>query len=365
MSLNFRRLATAAVMAGAAWPSMADIAPVDAAHWLLHAEHAAFEADNGRAVLVLQNGDATLQGVSFRTGTIDFDLKVGHDRGFVGVSFRRRGETYEHFYIRPHMSGEADSNQYTPVFDGVSGWQIYVGEGFTSAMSFAPDAWVHVRLVVAEDAAEIHVGDNPPLKVSSLKGVRQAGAVAFDTAFASASYANVRVEPGPVTLTTGTAKPTPSPAGQVLRWAVSPAMTAAAARAAAQAGRWGAERPLDVETNGIANLARVATRTQTADTVVAHVRVRAERAGVRRFGFGFSDRVALYLNGRLLYEGDDTYQSRDPRFLGTVGIYDTVPLPLKAGNNDLALVVGETFGGWAAAGRFEDTAGLTVTAPAS
>jgi len=34
---------------------------------------------------------------------------------------------FEHFYIRPHQSGNPDANQYTPVFNGVSAWQLYHG----------------------------------------------------------------------------------------------------------------------------------------------------------------------------------------------------------------------------------------------
>lgn len=36
-----------------------------------------------------------------------------------------------------------------------------------------------------------------------------------------------------------------------------------------------------------------------------------------RAGFGCSDRAKVYLNGRLLYAGDNGYASRDYRHLGT------------------------------------------------
>ena len=38
----------------------------------------------------------------------------------------------------------------------------------------------------------------------------------------------------------------------------------------------------------------------------------------------------VYLNGVALYRGDDTYRSRDYRFLGSIGWHDTVYLPLQA-----------------------------------
>ena len=48
---------------------------------------------------------------------------------------------------------------------------------------------------------------------------------------------------------------------------------------------------------------------------------------------GFSDRAAVYLNGRAVFHGTDAYRSRDYRFLGSIGWYDTVYLPLEAGDN--------------------------------
>ena len=79
--------------------------------------------------------------------------------------------------------------------------------------------------------------------------------------------------------------------------------------------------------------------------------------------FGFSDRAIVYCNGRAMFRGDDSYRSRDYRFLGSIGWYDTVYLPLDAGDNDLAIAVSESFGGWGIQARFDDVAGLTFDAP--
>jgi hypothetical protein len=38
-------------------------------------------------------------------------------------------------------------------------------------------------------------------------------------------------------------------------------------------------------------------------------------------------------------------------------------LPLEQGDNDLAILVSDDFGGWGLMGRFADTTGLDVTAP--
>ena len=62
----------------------------------------------------------------------------------------------------------------------------------------------------------------------------------------------------------------------------------------------------------------------------------------------------VYLNGQLIYTGDNTYMSRDYRYLGTIGLFDNVLLPLKPGKNELYIAVTEAFGGWGIMARLSD-----------
>ena len=94
------------------------------------------------------------------------------------------------------------------------------------------------------------------------------------------------------------------------------------------------------------DLARLAGNRDSANTVLARTTLRSPSERTAELAFGFSDRVAVYLNGRLLYQGDDAYQSRDYRFLGSIGWFDRLYLPLAEGENDLILAVSEDFGGW-------------------
>ena len=73
---------------------------------------------------------------------------------------------------------------------------------------------------------------------------------------------------------------------------------------------------------------------------------------------GFSDRAVVYLNGQPLFAGRDDYKSRDYRFLGSIGWWDTLFLPLQAGDNEIVIAVSETFGGWGIQARFTDPTGL-------
>jgi hypothetical protein len=93
------------------------------------------------------------------------------------------------------------------------------------------------------------------------------------------------------------------------------------------------------------------------------VTVRAAEAGRRRIDLGYSDQVTVFLNGRPLYQGDASYSFDTPRREGLIG-YDQASLflPLEKGDNELAVVVSDSFGGWGLMGRFADPSGLAVVA---
>ena len=67
---------------------------------------------------------------------------------------------------------------------------------------------------------------------------------------------------------------------------------------------------------------------------------------VIELALGYSDVAAVFVNDTLIYKGNNTYQSRDYRYLGTIGLFDRVALPLQAGENEVWIAVSEAFGGW-------------------
>jgi hypothetical protein len=119
---------------------------------------------------------------------------------------------------------------------------------------------------------------------------------------------------------------------------------------------------LDAEPTGLTDLARV-SRIADGNTVLARATIVSDREQTRRLEFGFSDRVRVYLDGRPLYGGADAYGSRDYRFLGSIGWFDALYLPLKPGPNELVLAVSEDFGfGWGIQARLDSLQGLTLGA---
>jgi hypothetical protein len=348
-------------------PAFAANVPVDDPRWELAGAEAQVVEFQGQRALLLRGAIAKLGDANFDAGVIEFDMAVpSNAQSFPGVYFRGVDDfNYEHFYLRPHQNGNPDTMQYTPAINGMTGWQIY--SQYNAQMRLPINEWFHVRMEVAADSARIFVGGNEPvLVVGDLKRDRAAGYVMLRGSIGGAYYANINITPGdPAAAAAET--PVELPQGLVRTWRVSAAMAEADAFAAAAANREGEVRwtALPIETNGIANLARVAVHTQDATATMARISVQSNRRRSVEMRFGFSDRVRVYLNGELLYAGDDSQNSRDYRFLGTVGWYDRLQLPLRRGANEIVFVVseggeGRIGGGWAAAAAFPDMTGLRI-----
>lgn len=368
LSIAETRAALAALACIAALPAAQaeDIAMSDD-NWRFTSETAEIISYQGAPALSLFNATAWLEGDEFRDGTIEFKVSFPNLRGFLGVRFRARdGDNYEHFYLRPHQSGLPDANQYTPVFHGNTGWQIYYGPRYSASTEYRFGDWVEVKLVVSGDVADIYIdSDAPVLHVADLKRETAAGAIGFDSFLTHAFVKDVRVTPQKRPTLAGKAAAQPElPQHIVSEWRVSvPApplanpADAEALNAALEAATW---TRLAVEENGIANLGRLGSAENGRNLIFARLTVDAERAMTRRLDFGYSDKVTVFVNGAPVYSGNNTYRSRDYRYLGTVGLFDTVFIPLTEGKNDIVFAVEEAFGGWAISAAFDDIEGIAV-----
>ena len=68
-----------------------------------------------------------------------------------------------------------------------------------------------------------------------------------------------------------------------------------------------------------------------------------------------------FINGKLLFSGDNSYRSRSLRYLGVMTLdHERLALPLVKGDNELIVAVSESFGGWGVTGRFDSLDGLVL-----
>jgi glyoxylase-like metal-dependent hydrolase (beta-lactamase superfamily II) len=334
----------------------------DDERWVINAAESEVVDYLGQRALRIKGGSAVLPDVDIKNGLVEFDIAITEERGFAGLEFRIQDErNFEHFYIRPHQSGNPDANQYTPVFDAATGWQLYHGEGYGSPVEYKYNEWMHVRILYADSQAQIFIdSDEPVVRVTDLKHTVESGAIGVDSAnFSAVHFANFKY----TQLANQYAIPRATKEaveieGLVEAWQVSDSFDETLLAAGAKLGKslqqsrtW---TPLQAETSGITNLARVPGNSDDGNTVFARQVLSARRAEQRLLTFGYSDRASVYLNGTLVYRGTNAYLTRDYRYLGTMGMFDSVVLPLKKGNNELWIAVSENFGGWGVIGQITD-----------
>ena len=153
------------------------------------------------------DGVAYLQGIEFTNGTIEFDVK-GKDvqqQSFVGVAFHGvDGTTYDAIYFRPFNFKAEDQARRGHGVQYISHptytWQKLRTEQpgkYEQAVNPVPDpnAWFHVRVVVASPKVSVFVGDakEPSLVVDQLSD-RKKGLVGLWVGNTSGGdFANVRI----------------------------------------------------------------------------------------------------------------------------------------------------------------------------
>lgn len=308
------------------------------------------------------SGTAVLSNVEFENGIIEVDLAVTGSRSYPGIVFRFQSDSkYERFYVRPHRAGlYPDALQYTPVFNGVAGWQLYNGTGYTAGAEVPTNEWIHVRMEVKDSQAVVYLddADDPALAIGHLKhGVSRGAIGVLGPNDGSACFSNFTY-----TLSDDLELPPPlaieTPPGTIMHWEISRPYKAERVNRDNYPGFYaifGAQwRPVLPDPLGLVDIARHAQRSEGGpDLVLARTRIASETRQDIIFSFGYSDEIDLFFNGRKVFSGNSSYQSRDASFLGIVGLYDAVNLTLEKGLNEILMMVSETFGGWGLMGRLD------------
>ena len=344
--------------------------PFDSDRWEIFGDEAEMVTYKGKSSFFAKQSGAILKDANFKNGTITFNIAVPEQRAFPGVYFRMENDNnYEEFYIRPHQSGNPDAAQYTPVYNGITGWQLYHGPGFSGQMSYEFDVWMPAKIVIRGDEADIFVNDleKPLIHVNDLKRDPISGALGLRGTPEGVYFSDFKYSTdAPAPLVGSSEEEKQADANTITQWAVSAAFNEAdlakktmLGKAHRQDQKW---KPYKTEPSGLLNLAQTAVRSDETNTVFAKVNINSDSEQIQKLTIGFSDRAKIYLNGQILFGGQDGFRSRDYRYLGTIGYFDDVYLPLKAGDNELIIAVSENFGGWGLQAKFESTTGISWSA---
>ena len=179
---------------------------------------------HNRSVEVVREGDRTvarldarageggvlLDGVRLGDGVIEVDLR-GRDvaqQSFLGIAFHFVDwTTYDAVYFRPfnfRAAGEEQrSHAVQYVSHPVNTWQKLRAENagrFEAAIDppLDPDAWFHVRIVLAQSRVEVYVNGAaaPSLVVDDLGDAKSGGVALWAGNQSDGAYANLTITPG-------------------------------------------------------------------------------------------------------------------------------------------------------------------------
>ena len=363
----------------------AQVIPFNDARWTFEGNSKIIENFQGKNSVYIRNGIFYLKGEEFKNGIIEFDIFLTERVSFAGVVFRIQDlYNFEEIYFRGHHSGHPDAYQYTPVYNGLSGWQIYhdlhtnvndglmswklkdKSMGFNGVLEFDFDRWMHVKLVVSGTEAEMYFDgeETPSVYIKDLKHGEQTGSIGLRCNAGPAHFANFSFQKIENPKLTGKKTAFETPPNTIEKWQISNAFvehTIVDQKTIDQSFldnlKW---QELKSEHTGLANISKVILPKGEDDTVLAKVEIASESNQIKRLDIGYSDRVRVYCNGQIIYSGNNGFRTRDYRYLGTIGYFDAVYLPLNKGENTIVLAVSESFGGWALQGKFENTDGIKM-----
>lgn len=356
--------------------------PMTADRWTITAGKVEFRDADGKQAIDLKAGNyaehiktgvAVLKDFSFRNGTIEYDVLATSSMG-AGFIFRRGDEkNYEMFYLRPSAKCDQapDCVQYAPETHGVLLWDV-----FPQYQGPAPlhEGWNHIKLVVSGkrmliyvNGAENNAGE-PTLKIGRLEGDTEEGGLMLN---GPGVFANLKVTPDAVAGLSGDAEPdaTGSDDRYVRHWSLSPYAKLEAEQAPVLADMPGATAKwvtLDAERDGLVNVSRVyGIPLERPDRTVAWLKttIHSEKAQEKHVELGWVREAFVYVNGQLVFADKNLYQPAAARKSpdGRLSLENGgLMLPLKAGDNEVAIAVVNNFYGWAVKMRFDDSQGLVA-----
>ncbi len=342
--------------------------PIDTVHWEINARAYVLEKFKGQDAIYLQGGAMTLKNRTFLNGTIEFDIYLKKTSSFPGVYFRVHKNDGEQWYLRPHLSGKPDANQAAPAVKGITPWQLYFGTKYSFPYEYKYNDWTHVKIVVNGNKAQVFLdhAKTPNLSWYLFNETKSGGIILRGGGLQAMHIANVKVDATASTLIDFKPIERKAIPGLISEWEVSDKFEEKALTdigklpALIKNRKWG--KKIQLEEGTAANISRVQLLRdgKPGNTVFAKVVIHSNKKQVKLLQFGYSDRVVAVLNGKPIYQGTNRWRSRDYRYLGTVGLFDGIYLPLKKGKNTLLMAVSEDFGGWLITGKIPDMNGIRI-----
>ncbi|HXE12812.1 MAG TPA: hypothetical protein VN633_11865 [Bryobacteraceae bacterium] len=343
--------------------------PMTADKWQTK-ENAEFLRELGffHGLMRLNSGNAVLKDVTFSDGTIEFDINtIG--RGMPGIAFRQQDDNnFELLYLRPDPSCPAFRAciQYAPQTRGVLLWDFF--PQYENRAPLRENGWNHIRMVVSGRRMNVFVNDaaSPTLEVGRLEGDAVKGGVRLQ---GPASFANIVITPGAVSGLS------PEPAkdrldgdpGLVRNWRLSNFSALPDGKDPAYNNMPSASqewKAISTERNGLVNISREYGRPLPApNRAVAWLKttITSDRKQTKKVNLGWTRELWLFVNGKLVYADKNLFEVEGARKFPDARCSlenGSFPLPLEAGDNEVAVAIANNFFGWGMMLRLADPEGV-------
>jgi hypothetical protein len=328
------------------------------------------ELKQGNYAQHIQSGAALLNGLTFRNGTIEYDVAATTDMG-AGFAFRRSDkDNYELFYLRPRPKCEQapDCVQYAPQTHGALLWDMF--PQYQGPAPLRMGEWNHIKLVISGRRMNVFVngGTEPSLKIGRLEGDTGDGGLMLQ---GPGIFANVVVTPDAIEDLPSDPEndATTSDERYVRHWQLSPFSKLEAdqspslADLPAPSAAW---IPLETERDGLVNVSRVyglpLPRPSRA-VVWLKTTIHSDSAQQKHVELGWAREIVVYVNGQLVFADKNLYMPPEARKTpdGRLSLENgSLMLPLRAGDNEVAIAIVNNFYGWGLKMRMDDVKGLLL-----
>jgi hypothetical protein len=328
------------------------------------------ELKEGNYAQHIRSGAALLNGLTFRNGTIEYDVAATTDMG-AGLAFRRADQdNYELFYLRPRPKCEQapDCVQYAPQTHGVLLWDMF--PQYQGPAPLRMGEWNHIKLVVSGQRMNVFVNgaSAPSLKIGRLEADIGSGGLELQ---GPGIFANLVVTPDAIEDLSSEPESDAAAADEryVRHWQLSPFSKLEAdqspvlADLPAPSVAW---ISLEAERDGLVNASRVyglpLSRPDRA-LVWLKTTIHSDSAQQKHVELGWAREIVVYVNGQLIFADKNLYMPPEARKTpnGRLSIENgSLMLPLKAGDNQVAIAIVNNFYGWGLKMRFDDVKGVLL-----
>jgi len=329
-----------------------------ASNWNLPQE-ATFERFDNRQTFLLNSGRATVKNQKFTNGTIEVDVYANSIRSFAGITFRKQNHSMEEVYMRLHKSNQVDAVQYTPIFNNESSWQLF--REYQARVSFKNRGWNTLRIDVNNKSAEVFVNDEKIMSIEHLRTDHNSGEIGLFSLFKN-RFSNFRLTPKEAMDISETDDNNNLIDPNIIRqWEITKAMPYKVDELNFDNFSKEKYTTVTTEDSGLLLISKYLKKTSSGnfeeneeDYTIASTTLYSNNRKTKLFSFDYSDKIIVYLNGKVVFKGNNAFRSKGIQYMGHIDInVNKLYLQFEKGVNKIHCVVIDKANGWGLIGKLE------------